>query len=342
MTSMGLGRRCTVCWWGMAPFPSGDVGDVLNRVRRGIFPAPRRLRRSIDPKLEAICLKAMALKPEDRHASPLTLAGRDRGLAGGSQLPQRAGAGTARGRSDRWPASTSSGRRTFSAETCRTKGCSGWRVRWRISRRIRRDRAGCADESGRLACEGEAGRAYAFARSRRPCRCVQPRRADAGDRRCRSEVRLWDVAKGGLLSPPIRHAKAVRAIAFSPDGRLVATASDDGAMRQWDAMTGAAAGSPRLHGAPVTAVCFSPDGSRIATASGSAAASLWEARTGHAVGELGRARCTGPGHCVPSGRYAVGSRRRRWRGTVSGDREGNAPGRDTPARGGRDRFGFQP
>ena len=89
-------------------------------------------------------------------------------------------------------------------------------------------------------------------------------------------VRLWDVAKGGLLAPPIRHAMAIRAIAFSPDGRLLATASDDGAMRQWDAMTGAAAGMPSLHCDPVTAVCFSPDGLKIATASGSAAAFLWQ------------------------------------------------------------------
>ncbi len=43
-------------------------------MRRGIFPAPRRLRRSIDPALEAICLKAMSLKPEDRHATPIAMA----------------------------------------------------------------------------------------------------------------------------------------------------------------------------------------------------------------------------------------------------------------------------
>src|SRR5262249_11340513 len=59
---------------GHAPFPDGDVPDVLNRVRRGIFPSPRRLRRSVDPALEAACLKAMALDPADRHPSPLDLA----------------------------------------------------------------------------------------------------------------------------------------------------------------------------------------------------------------------------------------------------------------------------
>src|SRR5262249_20600267 len=39
-----------------------------------IFPAPRRLRRSIDPALEAICLKAMSLRPEDRHDTPIAMA----------------------------------------------------------------------------------------------------------------------------------------------------------------------------------------------------------------------------------------------------------------------------
>ena len=72
---MDLGATLYCLLVGHSPFPSGDVADVLNRVRRGIFPAPRRLRRSIDPKLEAICLKALAREPEQRHASPLALAG---------------------------------------------------------------------------------------------------------------------------------------------------------------------------------------------------------------------------------------------------------------------------
>ena len=38
--------------------------------RRGEFPPPRQLDPSIDPALEAVCLKAMAPRPEDRYASP--------------------------------------------------------------------------------------------------------------------------------------------------------------------------------------------------------------------------------------------------------------------------------
>ena len=70
----GLGATLYCLLVGHSPFPEGDVSEVLDRVQRGIFPAPRRLKRSVDPVLEAICLKAMAPKPEDRHASPLALA----------------------------------------------------------------------------------------------------------------------------------------------------------------------------------------------------------------------------------------------------------------------------
>jgi serine/threonine protein kinase len=70
----GLGGTLYCILVGHGPFPSGNVAEVLDRARRGIFPAPRRLRRSVDAALEVICLKAMALDPADRHATPLALA----------------------------------------------------------------------------------------------------------------------------------------------------------------------------------------------------------------------------------------------------------------------------
>jgi serine/threonine-protein kinase len=56
---------------GKPPF-EGD--DVLRRVEAGEFPAPRSLDRTIDRALETVCLKAMAIKPEDRYPSPRALA----------------------------------------------------------------------------------------------------------------------------------------------------------------------------------------------------------------------------------------------------------------------------
>jgi serine/threonine protein kinase/tetratricopeptide (TPR) repeat protein len=55
------------------PF-EGDVADIIRAVQRGEFRPPRRLDATIDAALEAVCLKAMALKPEDRYGSGRALA----------------------------------------------------------------------------------------------------------------------------------------------------------------------------------------------------------------------------------------------------------------------------
>jgi tetratricopeptide (TPR) repeat protein/tRNA A-37 threonylcarbamoyl transferase component Bud32 len=59
---------------GKRPFADHDRGSVLQAVQRGDFTPPRALDRSIAPDLEAVCLKAMALRPEDRYAAPRALA----------------------------------------------------------------------------------------------------------------------------------------------------------------------------------------------------------------------------------------------------------------------------
>jgi serine/threonine-protein kinase len=52
----------------------GDAAEVIPRVRRGDFRPPRQRDPSIDRALEAVCLKAMALRPQDRYASCRVLA----------------------------------------------------------------------------------------------------------------------------------------------------------------------------------------------------------------------------------------------------------------------------
>jgi eukaryotic-like serine/threonine-protein kinase len=56
------------------PPAGGDVGDVLRAVQQGDIPPPRRYDATIDRALEAVCLKAMALRPADRYATPKALA----------------------------------------------------------------------------------------------------------------------------------------------------------------------------------------------------------------------------------------------------------------------------
>ena len=69
----GLGATLYCLLTGKRPQEGDDVGEVLRKVQRGEFVPPRQIDPSIDPALEAVCLKAMATKPEDRYGSARAL-----------------------------------------------------------------------------------------------------------------------------------------------------------------------------------------------------------------------------------------------------------------------------
>ncbi|HEX5442182.1 MAG TPA: protein kinase, partial [Pirellulales bacterium] len=71
--SLGATLYCLLT--GRPPFDDSELGRLLDRVRRGDFPPPRSVHRSVPAALQAVCLKAMALDPAGRYASPQDLAG---------------------------------------------------------------------------------------------------------------------------------------------------------------------------------------------------------------------------------------------------------------------------
>ena len=113
-------------------------------------------------------------------------------------------------------------------------------------------------------------------------------------------VWIWDVEKGERLGSPLEpsvarqasivsdntEARAVRNIAFSPNGKLLAAASWDGKARIWDPATGNLVFALEGHTNCVHNVAFSPDGKLLATASWDGTVKLWDTETGGEVNTL--------------------------------------------------------
>jgi WD40 repeat protein len=82
------------------------------------------------------------------------------------------------------------------------------------------------------------------------------------------------------------HTFVVSSVAFSPDGKRLASGSYDTTVRVWDAQSGQEVLSLKGHTDPVWSVAFSPDGQRLASSSWDQTVKVWDAQLGQEVRAL--------------------------------------------------------
>ena len=100
-------------------------------------------------------------------------------------------------------------------------------------------------------------------------------------------VQLWDAETGDTIGDFMEgHTAEVKSVAFSPNGKLIATGALDNTIRLWDAESRQPIGEPLLgHDKVVSALAFSPDGSHIASGSFDQTVRLWDAVRRAPIGE---------------------------------------------------------
>jgi WD40 repeat protein len=98
-----------------------------------------------------------------------------------------------------------------------------------------------------------------------------------------AELKVWDVFSGQLVRSLNGHIGEVDSTAFSPDGRLLASAGDDRLVKVWEVSTGRELFTLTGHKTWPRSVAFRPDGRRLASASYDQTVKLWDLTTGQEV-----------------------------------------------------------
>jgi WD40 repeat protein/tetratricopeptide (TPR) repeat protein/tRNA A-37 threonylcarbamoyl transferase component Bud32 len=300
---------------GRAPFQAPTPTQTLQQVCEADPVSPRRLQPGLPRDLETVCLKCLQKEPRKRYASALDLAeDLERFLDG---VPVRARRISRGERLVRW------GRRNpvvagllgavflvliagFAGTSWEWRAAAGEREEKRREAETALQAKGVAetakDQAGNLLYYSQVTRARLeyqannVTEARRLLKLCDRNRLGWEwhylDRLCHAE----------LLTLPAGSVR-VSAVAYSPDGKRLASAAFDpfrtsrgqpaepGKIVLRDAATGALLAEPLSgHQAEIRDLAFSPDGARLASCSVDHTVRLWDATTGAALRTLGDAR----------------------------------------------------
>jgi len=100
------------------------------------------------------------------------------------------------------------------------------------------------------------------------------------------KVCLWDAATGQQIRILGQHGSMVTGVVWSPDGKMLASCSEDETIQLWDAADGRPLRELKGHTRRVDSVVWSPDGRRLCSGSWDKTVRLWNAETGEAIRTL--------------------------------------------------------
>jgi WD40 repeat protein/tRNA A-37 threonylcarbamoyl transferase component Bud32 len=298
-----LGATLYTILTGRPPGEGKDRAELLRKAQSGDWLPPRRVKADVPAALDAVCRKALALRPEERYGTALELAADlERWLADEPVTAWREPWGV---RVRRWMrrhrtlVSTAVGVLIFAllGTTAGLVLIGGARDREEAARKTAEDK----EEEARQQKE-EADRRREEARlnqyvaqinlvqreyeagnidhTRQLLEELVPTRADEADLR-QFEWHYWHLRTQQELRTLQGHADSVSSVAFSPDGaRLVSSYPRGRAIKFWDVHTGQELLAWKLPPSSVRYVAFSPDGKRLASTSLDNTITLWDAQTG--------------------------------------------------------------
>jgi WD40 repeat protein len=303
-----LGATLYTLLTGRPPIEGKDTAEVLRKAQKGEVAPPRRVRPGVPAALEAACLKALALRPEDRYGSAQALAADvERWLADEpvSAWPEPWGLRVRRwGRRHRalvtaalaalavslvgltaglillGAAAEQEAKARHTAEEKEAEARGQRDEAWR--RGEERRRVLYAAHLNLVQREYEAGN---LAHVHDLLEQYRSPPADAEDLRG-FEWHYWDWRAHRELRVLRGHKGPVQSVAFSPDGRL-ASGGADGTVRLWDAADGRELQALKEKAPTVRSVAWSPDGHLLASATREGGAvRLWDAVAGREVRTL--------------------------------------------------------
>jgi hypothetical protein len=307
-----LGAILYECLTGRPPFKAATAVDTVLQVIEEEPVPPTQLQAKAPADLETIALKCLAKAPGRRYPTAQALADDLRRFLAGEPIEARPA--TVLERTGKWVRrnrAVTAAAVGIAAALLLGLGLALWQA-WRADAEADRasGEAGRARAAERTAQNRATALAAEKARAERQLArseglVYQGRLADADrflaegrpdaawDRLtgCNLSLRGWEFNRLWTLFHRDNlvlagHTSHVTAVAFSPDGVRLATASVDGTARIWDARTGVAMAVLEGHAMRVNALAFSPDGMRLATAGDDHTARLWDGRAGTLLATL--------------------------------------------------------